>query len=158
MLYWNGGTAAKDLVISPPDTEIQTGTKAASLSSASSPDLGGLWIHLGSDTDPLTGADGSLVDGDELIYVIARHRLASGSSDAGVVGTLMTNLGVEVALQEQGLRLVRAQVGDRYVKELMEAEGWHLCTRDEFLARGGLTTPAPSRAWLASLSSRCRAT
>ena len=71
-------------------------------------------------------ADGSLVDGDELIYVIARHRLASGSSDAGVVGTLMTNLGVEVALQEQGLRLVRAQVGDRYVKELMETEGWHL--------------------------------
>ena len=71
-------------------------------------------------------ADGSLVDGDELIYVIARHRLASGASDAGVVGTLMTNLGVEVALQEQGLRLVRAQVGDRYVKELMETEGWHL--------------------------------
>ena len=71
-------------------------------------------------------ADGTLVDGDELIYIIARHRLASGASDAGVVGTLMTNLGVEVALQDQGLRLVRAQVGDRYVKELMETEGWHL--------------------------------
>ena len=71
-------------------------------------------------------ASGELVDGDELIYIIACHRLASGSSDAGVVGTLMTNLGIEVALGEQGLRLVRAQVGDRYVKERMEAEGWHL--------------------------------
>jgi phosphoglucosamine mutase len=70
--------------------------------------------------------DGELVDGDELIYIIARHRLASGSSDAGVVGTLMTNLGMEVALREEGLQLVRAQVGDRYVKERMEAEGWHL--------------------------------
>ncbi|MEH6584966.1 MAG: phosphoglucosamine mutase [Halioglobus sp.] len=71
-------------------------------------------------------ANGELVDGDELIYIIAHHRLASGSSDAGVVGTLMTNLGIEVALRELGLRLVRAQVGDRYVKEKMEAEGWHL--------------------------------
>ncbi|MEP4146748.1 MAG: phosphoglucosamine mutase [Halioglobus sp.] len=71
-------------------------------------------------------ANGELVDGDELIYIIARHRLASGSSDAGVVGTLMTNLGMEVALRDEGLQLVRAQVGDRYVKERMEAEGWHL--------------------------------
>ncbi|MEP5566763.1 MAG: phosphoglucosamine mutase [Halioglobus sp.] len=71
-------------------------------------------------------ADGTLVDGDELIYIIARHRLASGASDAGVVGTLMTNLGMEVALREEGLQLVRAQVGDRYVKERMEVEGWSL--------------------------------
>ncbi|EEB77929.1 phosphoglucosamine mutase [marine gamma proteobacterium HTCC2148] len=71
-------------------------------------------------------ADGELVDGDELIYIIARHRLAAGSSDAGVVGTLMTNLGMEIALREEGLQLVRAQVGDRYVKERMETEGWHL--------------------------------
>ena len=71
-------------------------------------------------------ADGSLVDGDELIYMIARHRLASGSSDAGVVGTLMSNLGMELALREEGLQFVRAKVGDRYVKEMMEKEGWHL--------------------------------
>lgn len=70
--------------------------------------------------------DGELVDGDELLYVIAMHRLASGDSDAGVVGTLMTNLGMETALREAGLRLGRASVGDRYVKEMMEAEGWHL--------------------------------
>ncbi|KAA1190036.1 phosphoglucosamine mutase [Pseudohalioglobus sediminis] len=71
-------------------------------------------------------ANGELVDGDELIYVIARHRLATGSSDAGVVGTLMTNLGMEIALRDAGLELARAQVGDRFVKEMMEAEGWHL--------------------------------
>jgi phosphoglucosamine mutase len=71
-------------------------------------------------------ADGSLVDGDELIYVIARHRLAAGNSDAGVVGTQMSNLGMELALREEGLQFVRAKVGDRYVKEMMEAEGWHL--------------------------------
>lgn len=71
-------------------------------------------------------ADGELVDGDELIYIIARHRLASGSSDAGVVGTQMSNLGMELALREEGLQFVRAKVGDRYVKEMMEAEGWHL--------------------------------
>lgn len=70
--------------------------------------------------------DGSLVDGDELIYIIARHRLASGHSDAGVVGTQMSNLGMELALREEGLQFVRAKVGDRYVKEMMEAEGWHL--------------------------------
>lgn len=71
-------------------------------------------------------ADGSLVDGDELVYIIAMHRLAKGTADAGVVGTLMSNLGLEVALQEQGLKLIRAKVGDRHVKEQMQAHGWRL--------------------------------
>ncbi len=71
-------------------------------------------------------ATGQLVDGDELLYIIAMHRLAKGHADPGVVGTQMSNLGLEVALREQGLRLARARVGDRYVKELMEAEGWKL--------------------------------
>ncbi|PLW67902.1 phosphoglucosamine mutase [Pseudohalioglobus lutimaris] len=70
--------------------------------------------------------DGELVDGDELIYVIAMHRLVSGTIEAGVVGTLMTNLGMEMALREAGLQLGRARVGDRYVKEMMEAQSWHL--------------------------------
>lgn len=71
-------------------------------------------------------AGGSLVDGDELLYILAMHRLATGQSDAGVVGTLMSNMGLELALGEEGLRLARAKVGDRYVKELMVAEGWQL--------------------------------
>ena len=71
-------------------------------------------------------AAGELVDGDELVYIIAMHRLATGSSDAGVVGTLMSNLGLEVALRDAGLELARAQVGDRYVKALMETNNWSL--------------------------------
>ena len=71
-------------------------------------------------------AKGELVDGDELVYIIAQHRLATGESDAGVVGTQMSNLGLELALKEAGLQFVRAQVGDRYVKEMMESNGWHL--------------------------------
>lgn len=71
-------------------------------------------------------ADGSLVDGDELLYVLAMHRIAMGKSDAGVVGTLMSNMGLELALSEHGVRLARAKVGDRYVREVMQAEGWRL--------------------------------
>ena len=71
-------------------------------------------------------ADGSLVDGDALLYVLAMHRLAVGQSDPGVVGTLMSNMGLEIALGEQGVQLARTQVGDRYVRERMAAEGWQL--------------------------------
>jgi len=71
-------------------------------------------------------ADGGLVDGDELLYVIVMHRIATGRADAGVVGTLMSNMGLELALQEQGVRLERAKVGDRYVRERMALEGWRL--------------------------------
>ncbi|MEO0438861.1 MAG: phosphoglucosamine mutase [Pseudomonadota bacterium] len=70
--------------------------------------------------------NGEPVDGDQLIYVIAKHRLRTGGADAGVVGTLMSNLGLELALQDEGLQFVRAKVGDRYVRELMEQQGWHL--------------------------------
>ncbi len=74
----------------------------------------------------MVDADGSLIDGDELLYIIAMHRLAIGRSDAGVVGTQMSNLGLELALKEQGLQFARAKVGDRYVKALMETNGWVL--------------------------------
>jgi len=70
--------------------------------------------------------NGEVVDGDELLYVIASHRLATGKSDSGIVGTQMSNLGLERALKDLGLQFVRARVGDRYVKELMETYGWSL--------------------------------
>lgn len=87
-----------------------------------------LGIAYDGDGDRVLFVDqhGELVDGDELIYIMAMHRLAMGSSDAGVVGTQMSNLGLEVALKEDGLELTRAKVGDRYVKEMMEAQGWSL--------------------------------
>lgn len=69
---------------------------------------------------------GHLLTGDDVLYILAMHRLATGGNDAGVVGTLMTNMGLELALEQSGLRLARAQVGDRYVKELMVSEGWSL--------------------------------
>jgi phosphoglucosamine mutase len=87
-----------------------------------------LGIAFDGDGDRVLFVDGNgdLVDGDELIYMIAMYRLASGYGDAGVVGTLMSNLGLELALRAEGLEFARAQVGDRYVKERMEAEGWFL--------------------------------
>ena len=74
----------------------------------------------------MVNAKGELITGDDVLYVLAMHRLANGDSDAGIVGTLMTNMGLELALEAGGLRLARAKVGDRYVKELMVAEGWSL--------------------------------
>lgn len=74
----------------------------------------------------MTDSRGEIIDGDELVYIIAMHRLAIGTGDVGVVGTQMSNLGLEVALAEAGLQFVRAQVGDRYVKAMMEANGWLL--------------------------------
>ncbi len=74
----------------------------------------------------MTDEKGGIIDGDELVYIIAMHRLANGISDAGVVGTQMSNLGLELALKDAGLQFVRAQVGDRYVKAQMEANGWLL--------------------------------
>ena len=70
--------------------------------------------------------DGSEVDGDELLYVIASQRFSEGCLKGGVVGTLMTNLGVELALNEIGIEFERANVGDRYVMERLVANNWVL--------------------------------
>ncbi|MGB2287594.1 MAG: phosphoglucosamine mutase [Porticoccaceae bacterium] len=70
-------------------------------------------------------ATGTIVDGDELIYVIAQYRRAIGNCN-GVAGTLMTNLGLELALKELGVPFERTKVGDRYVVEAMKANGWAL--------------------------------
>ena len=70
--------------------------------------------------------DGSVVDGDELLCIIANDRLQQGNAPEGVVGTLMSNLGMEQALADKGVSLVRAKVGDRYVLELMREHGWLL--------------------------------
>ena len=68
--------------------------------------------------------DGSEVDGDELLYILAYQRQAEGRLKGGVVGTLMTNLGVELALRELGIQFERAKVGDRYVMERLLANNW----------------------------------
>jgi phosphoglucosamine mutase len=78
------------------------------------------------DRVQLVAADGSVVDGDELLYIIANDRLQNGEPPKGVVGTLMSNLGMEQALADKGIALQRAQVGDRYVLECMSERGWLL--------------------------------
>ncbi len=85
-------------------------------------------IALDGDADRLqmVDASGRLFNGDELLYVMASDRLAQGWKVPGVVGTLMTNMGVEVALRRAGVELVRAKVGDRYVLEELVARGWEL--------------------------------
>jgi phosphoglucosamine mutase len=90
-----------------------------------SADLG---IALDGDGDRLIMVDhkGEIVDGDELLYIIACSRLNEGSLAGAVVGTLMSNLGLEVALQHAGIDFKRAKVGDRYVMELLTNGGWTL--------------------------------
>ncbi|WJW76467.1 phosphoglucosamine mutase [Thiohalobacter sp. IOR34] len=84
-----------------------------------------LGIAFDGDGDRVVMVDhrGELVDGDELLYIIARSRQTAGQLRGGVVGTLMTNLGLEHALRELGITLYRARVGDRHVLEMLRAEG-----------------------------------
>ena len=86
-----------------------------------------LGIALDGDADRLLMVDGSgrIYNGDELLYVMVKDRLAS-SSVQGVVGTLMTNMAVEVALKKLDIEFVRAKVGDRYVLEVLQERGWLL--------------------------------
>jgi len=85
-------------------------------------------IALDGDGDRLQVVDGAgrLYNGDELLYVLAAARLDHGLPVPGVVGTLMTNLGVEQALRGRGVEVVRTAVGDRYVLEELLRRGWQL--------------------------------
>jgi len=87
-----------------------------------------LGIALDGDGDRLIMVDhrGEIVDGDEIIYVLAKARKANGLLKGGVVGTLMTNLALEHAFADMGVDFERAAVGDRYVMELLKARGWEL--------------------------------
>ena len=85
-------------------------------------------ITLDGDADRLVMVDatGRLFNGDELLYLLARERMARDELVPGVVGTLMTNMAVERALRAQGVRMERAKVGDRYVLEELVRHGWVL--------------------------------
>ena len=85
-------------------------------------------IALDGDADRLQFVDatGRLFNGDELLYVMVADRLDQGEDIQGAVGTLMTNMAVELALQKRGIEFVRAKVGDRYVLEDLVRRGWHL--------------------------------
>lgn len=85
-------------------------------------------VALDGDGDRLilVDANGQSVDGDEVLYILSRHRQGQSKLDGGIVGTLMTNLGLEQACVQQKIPFVRAPVGDRYVLERLAAEQWEL--------------------------------
>jgi phosphoglucosamine mutase len=107
-------------------------------------------IALDGDADRLQVVDakGRLYNGDELLYLMVDDRLARGDAVAGAVGTLMTNMAVELALKRRGVGFVRAAVGDRYVLEEMERHGWllggegsgHLLALDKHTTGDGLVS------------------
>jgi phosphoglucosamine mutase len=105
-------------------------------------------VALDGDADRLqmVDAQGRLFNGDELLYLMADERLGNDEVVPGVVGTLMTNMAVQVALEKRGVQFVRAKVGDRYVLELLEQHGWilggegsgHLLALDKHTTGDGL--------------------
>ena len=106
-----------------------------------------LGIALDGDADRIQMVDaaGRLYDGDQLLYAIVRHRAQKGKV-AGVVGTLMTNLALEHALAKLDIPFARAAVGDRYVVEMLQKEGWlyggensgHILTLDRHSTGDGI--------------------
>ncbi len=107
-------------------------------------------IALDGDADRLqiVDASGRLFNGDELLYLMVSERLDRGVSVPGAVGTLMTNMAVEVALARRGVEFVRAKVGDRYVLEVLAEKGWllggegsgHLLALDKHTTGDGLVS------------------
>ncbi len=107
-------------------------------------------IALDGDADRLqmVDAQGRLFNGDELLYLMADDRLANDEVVPGVVGTLMTNMAVEVALKKRGVQFVRAKVGDRYVLEELSKHKWtlggegsgHLLALDKHTTGDGLVS------------------
>jgi phosphoglucosamine mutase len=105
-------------------------------------------VALDGDADRLQLVDstGRLYNGDELLYVMTVDRLERGEKVPGIVGTLMTNMAIEVALKARGVDVVRAKVGDRYVLEELERRGWllggegsgHLLALDQHTTGDGL--------------------
>ena len=87
-----------------------------------------LGFALDGDGDRIIMVDhkGRKIDGDLIIYIIAREALRQGQLKGGVVGTLMSNMGLEIALKNLGIQFVRAKVGDRYVLEKMLEKNWRL--------------------------------
>ena len=108
-----------------------------------------LGIALDGDADRLVMCDskGRIYNGDELLYVMVRDRMTTGPV-AGAVGTLMTNMALEVAFKELGVGFARAKVGDRYVLEVMQENGWlfggegsgHLLALDKHTTGDGIVS------------------
>ena len=125
------GAEVIEIGTSPNGTNINDGCGATSMDAISKAvvehkaDLG---IALDGDGDRLMMVDhtGYILDGDECVYVIAANDVQSGTIQGGVVGTLMSNMGLEIALADMGIPFARSKVGDRYVMEMLNKKGWQL--------------------------------
>ncbi len=116
---------------SPDGTNINAGfgaTAPAALVAAVKAHGADYGVALDGDADrlQLVDAQGRLYNGDELLYLMVVDRQSQGLAVPGAVGTLMTNMAVELALRQRGVELVRAKVGDRYVLEELASRGWQL--------------------------------
>ena len=129
-----------------------------------------LGIAFDGDGDRVMMMDsrGDVKNGDQLLYIIARSKLIRGQLGGGVVGTLMTNLGFEHAMQAQGIPFERAPVGDRYVMEKLLQHGWflggessgHIICLDKTTTGDGIIAALQVLDWLVnvdqSLTDACR--
>ncbi|KGJ90831.1 phosphoglucosamine mutase [Colwellia psychrerythraea] len=125
------GATVIEIGTGPNGTNINKDCGATSMTAISeavvehNADLG---IALDGDGDRIMMVDhtGYVIDGDEIIYIIACNDLKSGRKEGGVVGTLMSNMGLELALKELDIEFARSNVGDRHVMELLKEKGWQL--------------------------------
>ncbi|XPF94386.1 phosphoglucosamine mutase [Colwellia sp. RE-S-Sl-9] len=125
------GAKVIEIGAQPNGTNINDGCGATSMDAISkavvehNADLG---IALDGDGDRLMMVDhtGYVLDGDECVYVIACNDIQSGKMQGGVVGTLMSNMGLEIALADMDVPFARSNVGDRYVMEMLKEKGWQL--------------------------------
>ncbi|MET0048199.1 MAG: phosphoglucosamine mutase [Sedimenticola sp.] len=103
-------------------------THVSALQGAVSMHRADLGIAFDGDGDRLimVDSDGRVLDGDDILYIIARSRMNTGGLQGSVVGTHMTNLGLEVALKKLGIGLERTDVGDRYIMERLVEKAWVL--------------------------------
>ena len=125
------GAEVIEIGTSPNGTNINHecgATSMAAISAAVVEHQADLGVALDGDGDRLMMVDhtGYVIDGDESVYVIACNDLQNGSIDGGVVGTLMSNMGLELALADMDVPFARSKVGDRYVMEMLKQKGWKL--------------------------------
>tara|TARA_R110002050_G_scaffold89522_5_gene188471 strand:+ start:2863 stop:4200 length:1338 start_codon:yes stop_codon:yes gene_type:complete len=125
------GATVIEVGTSPNGININDGCGATSMkliSEAVVEHKADLGIALDGDGDRLMMVDhtGYVIDGDEVVYIIAYNDLKSGVFEGGVVGTLMSNMGLELALKQLDIPFARSNVGDRYVMELLRDKGWQL--------------------------------
>ena len=125
------GATVIEVGTSPNGTNINDGcgaTSMAMISEAVVEHKADLGIALDGDGDRLMMVDhtGYVIDGDEAVYIIACNDLKSGTLQGGVVGTLMSNMGLELALERLDVPFARSNVGDRYVMQMLREKGWQL--------------------------------